>query len=277
MSVDTKKQVIKHNILLMLSALICGCSTITDKNFNSTLWIQTSSEYKANSIQIFNNAMEKLEVSISDKNWTAAIEQDNDYSLLPEAIVMDIDQTVLDNSRYQGELIIQGADFTNETWDNWISLRDASGVPGALSFIKQAKSRNVEIIFISNRECRSRKDNPSVCPQEMDTIENLKKLGITEIKPENILLKNEMTGWDSEKKSRRKYIAEKYRIIMLFGDDLGDFIPDVKKNISYQRRSALVSEYSDNWGRKWFIFSNPVYGSWLRVLDDPKMQYIRGY
>ncbi|MCK5665753.1 MAG: hypothetical protein KAI17_19830 [Thiotrichaceae bacterium] len=261
----------------MFSALIYACSTITDKNFTSTLWIQTSSEYKANSIQVFNNAMEKLEISLSDKNWTAAIEQDNDYSLLPEAVVMDIDETVLDNSRYQGELIIQGADFTYETWDHWVSLKDASAVPGALSFIKQAKSRNVEIIFISNRECRSRKDNPSVCPQEMDTIENLEKLGITEIKPDNILLKNEITGWDSEKKSRRKYIAEKYRIIMLFGDDLGDFIPDVKKNISYQKRSALVSEYSDNWGRKWFIFSNPVYGSWLRVLEDPKMQYIRGY
>ena len=85
----------KINILLMGFVLISGCSTIPNNNFNSTLWIQTSSEYKANSIQVFNNASYKIVQSLNDPNWSAAIEQDDDdYSSLPVAVVMDIDETV---------------------------------------------------------------------------------------------------------------------------------------------------------------------------------------
>jgi len=87
----------------------------------------------------------------------------------------------------------------------------------------------------------------------------------------------EQDGWTSEKKSRREYIAERYRIVMLFGDDLGDFLPGVKNNITPQERDRLVREHKNNWGRMWFMLSNPTYGSWLNVLGDPKSRYIRSY
>lgn len=64
---------------------------------------------------------------------------------------------------------------------------------------------------------------------------------------------------------------------MLFGDDLGDFLPGVKNNITPQERDRLVREHKNNWGRMWFMLSNPTYGSWLNVLGDPKSRYIRSY
>jgi len=268
----------KINILLMGFVLISGCSTIPNNNFNSTLWIQTSSEYKANSIQVFNNASYKIVQSLNDPNWSAAIEQDDDdYSSLPVAVVMDIDETVLDNSSYQAELILQGSEYNDDTWDSWIRKRKAPIIPGALGFIRKAKSKNIETIFITNRECKPRKDDPSPCPQEADTIANLNNVGITGVSPKNIYLKNEEPGWGPEKKSRRKIVAEAYRILMLFGDDIGDFISDVKKNITYEERANLVTKYEDNWGSIWFMLTNPTYGSWLRVLNEPKSQYLRGY
>jgi acid phosphatase len=64
---------------------------------------------------------------------------------------------------------------------------------------------------------------------------------------------------------------------MLVGDDLGDFLPDVKKNITPLQRDALVSQYESCWGRTWYMLSNPTYGSWLRVLQDPKSDHLVGY
>ena len=92
----------------------------------------------------------------------------------------------------------------------------------------------------------------------------------------NILLKNEFMDWGSEKKSRRKYISEKYRIIMLFGDDLGDFISEVKKDITPKNRKEIAKIYKANWGTKWFIISNPMYGSWQRILKPPQHEYLQG-
>ena len=113
--------------------------------------------------------------------------------------------------------------------------------------------------------------------QEAGTIENLAKVGVSGVLPEDILLLGEEDGWSSEKKSRREYVSKKYRIVMLFGDDLGDFLPGVKSGITPEERDRLVGEHNNNWGKKWFMLPNPTYGSWINVLRDPKSQYIRKY
>jgi acid phosphatase len=64
---------------------------------------------------------------------------------------------------------------------------------------------------------------------------------------------------------------------MLFGDDFGDFLPDVKKNISYQERAALVTKHMTRWGTQWYALPNPTYGSWNGVLSSPKKDNLRGY
>lgn len=267
--------------IFTITALLTGCATtqpkITNNNFNSTLWVQTAAEYEANSIQAYNSAESNIDVALRDKSWTAALEQGSNYSLLPPAIILDIDETVLDNSPYQAQLVVlDGKEFDPETWDKWIAMEAAPAVPGAVDFINSVGDLGVEVIYITNRECAVRTDGGPECPQKEDTIDNLRKVGIEEVDPNHVFLKGEQPDWTSEKKSRREEVASNHRIIMLFGDDLGDFLPDVKNNITPDQRAELVEKYSEYWGRKWFILSNPTYGSWLNILSDPKSDYLEG-
>ncbi|MDX1641303.1 MAG: HAD family acid phosphatase, partial [Balneolaceae bacterium] len=157
-----------------------------------------------------------------------------------------------------------------------IEMESAPAVPGAVDFINSMKSLQVDVIYITNRECMVRTDGGPECPQKKDTIDNLLKVGIENVDPDHVFLKGEQPGWTSEKQSRREMVASNHRIIMLFGDDLGDFLPDVKSNITQEERSELVEEYSEHWGRKWFVLDNPTYGSWLNILSDPKSDYLNG-
>ncbi|NTV92481.1 MAG: acid phosphatase [Chlorobiaceae bacterium] len=262
---------------VVLLLLLSGCASTASNNFNSLLWMQSSAEYKANATQVYNSALKNIDAALGDSGWIAAKEQVGDCSSLPPAIVMDIDETVLDNSRYMGKVVLEGGKWSSVTWDQWVALKEATAVPGAVEFINAMKTRNVRVIYISNRECRKRDNQGSGCSQEADTIENLAKAGVPDVLPENVLLLGENDDWTSEKKSRREYVSKKYRIVMLFGDDLGDFLADVKSNSTPQERDRLVAENKNNWGRKWFMLPNPTYGSWMNILRDPKSQYILKY
>ena len=264
-------------LLLLFSAGRVFAADSANNNFNSLLWMQASAEYKANTIQAYNTALRNINAALRDRKWTAAKEQVGHYSSLPPAIVMDIDETVLDNSKYMGKVVLEGGEWNPVTWNEWVALESATAVPGAVEFINAMKGKHVRVIFISNRECR-KGDKPGAgnC-QEAVTIANLAKVGVAGVLPEDVLLAGEEDGWTSEKKSRREYVAKKYRIVMLFGDDLGDFLADVKSNITPQERDRLIGENKDNWGRKWFVLPNPTYGSWFNILRDPKSQYIMKY
>ena len=265
-------------VLLLLSTGSGLAADGANNNFNSLLWMQASAEYKANTTQAYNTALRNIDAALRDRKWTAAKEQVGDCSSLPPAIVMDIDETVLDNSRYMGKVVLEGGEWSPVTWNEWVALQSATAVPGAVEFINAMKGKHVRVIFISNRECM-KGGNPGTgnnC-QEAGTIENLAKVGVAGVLPEDLLLLGEKDGWTSEKKSRREYVSKKYRIVMLFGDDFGDFLPDVKSNITPQERDRLVGENKNNWGRKWFMLPNPTYGSWINILRDPKSQYIMKY
>jgi len=262
---------------IAILAMGCAAPQNVDNALNSTLWLQTASEYKANAIQAYNSAIHNIRQAITDRSWTAAIEQGANYSSLPPAIILDVDETVLDNSQYQAQLVLNGAEFDPETWDRWMAMASARALPGAVDFINSVSAMGVAVFYITNRECKQRSKAGPPCPQETDTIDNLLTTGIEEVKPENILLKREKPEWSSEKKYRREEVASRYRVLMLFGDDLGDFLPDVKKNITPKQRDELVHQYRDNWGVRWFVFSNPVYGSWMRILSDPKSSCLKGY
>lgn len=279
-----KKYLIQAGVILVLISLYGGCAQISEKNssppsdnnFNSTLWMQSSAEFAAGSMQTYQVASRQLNGVAENNTLTAALEQTDAYTSLPPALIMDVDETVLDNSGYDANLILEGDKYSFETWDKWISLKQAVAVPGAVDFINYAKSNGVEVIFITNRKCLEREISSDKCPQKAETIENLQTVGIKAINPSHVLLRNEQPDWSAEKESRRKVVAENYRIIMLFGDDLGDFLPNVKKNISPEQRAKLVAEHGKKWGSTWYILANPKYGSWLQVLKKPKSQYLKG-
>ncbi|NTW83882.1 MAG: acid phosphatase [Chlorobiaceae bacterium] len=261
-------------VFLILST---GCASTGNNNFNSLLWMQSSAEYKAGAKQAYNTAMNTIDEALRDPHWTAAKEQPGDCSSLPPAVVMDIDETVLDNSKYMGKAVLEGGEWSPVTWDEWVARRDASAVPGAVEFINEMKKKHVQVIFISNRPCMKRGEIQQGCIQKTDTMENLSKAGVSDVSPENLLMTGEREGWTNEKKSRREYVAKKYRIVMLFGDDLSDFLPGVRGDITPQERDRLIEENKEKWGKCWFMLPNPTYGSWINILKDPKSQYIRSY
>ena len=266
----------KKLIYLAMILLLAGCTPNTNHNLNSVLWVQTAAEYQANAYQAYNAAMQNIETAIADHRWTAAIEQTHNFYDLPPAVILDLDETVFDTSEFQAQLVIDGSGFQVSVWDKWLKMRRAESIAGAVDFIDQIQAKGIETFFITNRECRKRQDRVSSCPQKTDTIENLKNIGIMGIDESNVLLKNEYSDWGSEKQTRRKFVAQKYRILMIFGDDLGDFIPNVKKEITPEKRCELTAVFHENWGRKWFILPNPMYGSWHQILEKPRNQYLQG-
>jgi acid phosphatase len=266
------------SILSILGATCCFAVNATEAhdNLNSTLWYQTSAEFRANSIQTYKQAAFVLPMLLADKQTTALTNQDANYSELPPAIIVDIDETILDNSPSAAHEIKFKHSFDPKSWDHWVSLKQAKAVPGAVAFVNNAQQQGVKVLFISNRECKARAQG-STCPQKDDTIANLKSVGIKQVDASQVWLKSEQPEWTSEKESRRELAAKQFRVIMLMGDDFGDFLPNVKKNITPEQRFKLVDQYDAYWGTRWFMLTNPTYGSWETILEKPKQKYLQSY
>lgn len=252
--------------------------TVPHDNLNATLWYQTSAEFRANSLQTYKMASLTLKEALTDRNWTALPAQTSDFQQLPPAIIVDIDETILDNSPAAAQAILeQDQGFNPQRWDNWVAAAKAKAVPGAVDFLNLAGKNGITVLYISNRECAPRAKIKDLCPQKTDTLKNLQATGITQVDASQIWLKSEQKDWTSEKESRRLKAAQQYRVIMLVGDDFGDFLPKVKSNITPAKRFELVDQYQQYWGSRWFMLTNPTYGSWETILQQPKQQYLQGF
>ncbi|HEU5467699.1 MAG TPA: HAD family acid phosphatase [Steroidobacteraceae bacterium] len=240
----------------------------------ATLWVRNSSEFRAASEAIYRAAQDALARGLADPSWSAEPSQTGDFSALPPAVVMDIDETVLDNSEPQAEMLLNGTCFDEfpKAWDDWIAKRRAPAVPGAAEFIRAARAatdgagRPVRVFFITNRECASRAGSDAACPQQDDTLANLEALGLASpALAEELMLKGERPEWESEKLPRRQAVASSHRVILNVGDDLADFLPGVRRATVAEREQARCAR-AEYWGRRWFLVPNPMYGSWLVAL-----------
>jgi acid phosphatase len=160
------------------------------------------------------------------------------------------------------------------TWDAWLAKRSAPAVPGAAEFIRAARAmtdpsgRPVRVFFITNRECAPRAGSAASCPQQDDTLANLESLGLgAPTLTDDLMLKGERPEWESEKLVRRQAVAGGYRIVLNVGDDLADFLPDVRRATVAGRDAARCAR-EDWWGRRWFLLPNPMYRSWLVALGQ---------
>lgn len=225
----------------------------THEQLQGALWMQTAAEYRILAETTYRMAGEALRDALADPAWSAAIEQGADPGKLPAAIILDLDETVLDNSPFQGEQVLRREPFSEAFWGEWVALEKATAIPGAVEFLDQARSQGVKIFFVTNR----------TLAEEPATLENLAALGIPSTADE--ILSNKENGWSSDKTERRRYVAKDHRILLLLGDDLGDFLP---ARLPPADRIKAAQEYSDWWGRRWFLLPNPMYGSWDRALYD---------
>ena len=128
-----------------------GPATATHENLNAVVWMQTALEYQASALQAFRLAQLQLDVALADPAWSAAVEQQGDASKLPPAVILDIDETVLDNSYYQARLIRDHTLFAIETWDAWVQEGQATAIPGAREFTQYAVQKGVTVFYVTNR------------------------------------------------------------------------------------------------------------------------------
>lgn len=229
-------------------------------NLNATAWLQASTEADMAHRQTWRAAERLLDAALADPTWDALTPADRVAPLagLPPAIVVDVDETVLDNSPYQVRLIRDAAEFNDATWNAWVDEARATAVAGAPEFAQAAAKRGITMIYLTNRE-HAKSDV---------TRRNLAAVGFPPAGEAQFLgLGVETPGCvpkGSDKGCRRQYVAQRYRVLMQFGDQLGDFL-SVAENTPPARAAQLQG--FDAWvGQRWFMLANPSYGSWEPAL-----------
>ncbi|MBA2303018.1 MAG: hypothetical protein H0W08_10330 [Acidobacteria bacterium] len=226
------------------------------ENLNAVNWMQTALEYEASALQAYRLAQIQLDTALADRSWTAAIEQTGDASALPPAVILDIDETVLDNSYYQARMIRDGTAFATVTWDPWVMEARATAVPGAREFTQYAARKGVTVFYVTNRTA-----NLEEATRKNLEAEQFPLAG----NADTVLVRGERPEWSASAKGpRRAHVAREFRILMLVGDDLGDFVVDAAG--TPRERQERTERYAAWWGQRWIMLPNPTYGSWERAI-----------
>ncbi len=232
----------------------------THELLGATLWLQTSVEYPAGAVQAYRLARVRLEQALADPAWTASSEQleSGGYATLPPAVILDVDETVLDNSPFEARLVLDEEEYDPAgNWPRWVHEAAAAAVPGAVEFTTWAAERGVAVFYVTNR-------NHDL---EEPTRRNLEALGFPLLADRDPLLtRYERPEWQSEKAGRRRHVAETHRILLLIGDDASDFATGFRASLEERRRR--LAETAAYWGERWIVVPNPVHGSWERALYD---------
>ncbi|MRR18630.1 5'-nucleotidase, lipoprotein e(P4) family [bacterium] len=211
-----------------------------DQLILATLWYQKSAEMRALCYQCFRNAEIALAENLA---WAGRTK--------PAAVVLDIDETLLDNSPFQGWQVLENRAFNNQDWTRWVELARSEPLPGAVDFTRYADSLGVEVFYVSNRTV-----------SEMGpTITNMAALGFSDADSTHMLLKENT----SSKVERRALIEKDYEIILLVGDNLADL------SGAYEKRGAdfgfgAVDADKELFGTRYIVLPNPMYGNWLSEL-----------
>ena len=207
------------------------------------LWMRTSAEYRALAYQGYNVAINAVKMAVTDPS----------HQRKPLAIVLDADETVVDNTQLMGESIANGnGRFDAPWWRQAVHQGKSQAMPGAVEFLNEVHKQGVEIFYVSNR----------YAPVNLDvTIQNFKELGFPSVDKDHVLLFEK----DSDKQPRFDMIAKKYYVVVYMGDNAGDF-PIGTKGKTLAERNAIIDAHKEDFGTTFVVFPNPAYGSWVSAL-----------
>ena len=205
----------------------------------ATLFHQQAAEKRALSYQAYNTAKLMLDKALKSARLTKKL-----------AVVVDIDETVLDNSQFEAKSIIENTDYPRY-WKEWCNEASARPISGSLEFLNYAKSQGVDVFYITNRKLEF-KDV---------TIKNLVMHGFPDADEAHLLMKTDI----SNKEPRREIVEKTHHIVLLVGDNLGDFLHDFD-DITNERRFALTDSLKNEFGSRFIMVPNPMYGGWVGEL-----------
>ena len=205
----------------------------------ATIYQQHAAEVRALQQQAFNIAEYRLNDFLKSYKGDKKL-----------AVVVDVDETVLDNSPWESRSIIEETDYPTN-WDEWCNKAVANPLPGAVEFLNYASSKGVETFYVTNRKIHL---------QEV-TMKNLEAKGFPFVDDAHMMLRVD----EGSKEPRRLKILEDYEIVLLMGDNLGDIhkIFDDKKNAD---RIAAVEQLKSEFGKKFIVLPNPMYGAWVDAM-----------
>jgi len=225
-----------------------------DYQIGAILYQQKSGEYRALAYQAYNLARLRLDEDLDKKNVKRLPKADRKR---PRAIVVDIDETVLNNSPSNAYMAKNNLPFNVKDWYAWGEMRKAQPVPGSVDFLNYAVSNGVKVFYISNRDESQKKA----------TIDNLRSVGFKDASADNVWLRQAVTI--STKEPRRTAVADKYRIVLLMGDNLDDF-SDAFETKSTAERFAAVDKNRDLFGKRFIVLPNAMYGTWENAIYEYK-------
>lgn len=226
----------------VFSAAGCGgqadsfsAEDLSEQSLLSLVWYQNAAEVRALYHQAFNLARLRLDEYLGERKVKEKY-----------AVVIDIDETVLDNTPVHAWRFKQGVTHP-DGWDEWCRAAEAEALPGVLDFLNDADKRGCDVFYVSNRSDTLKES----------TIKNLKKLNFPDADSAHVLLRKE-TG---DKEPRRRLVRKDHEIVLLIGDNLGDF-DSLFLDKKTDGRNAAVEEHREEFGKRFIILPNPKYGDW---------------
>jgi 5'-nucleotidase (lipoprotein e(P4) family) len=197
-------------------------------------WFRNSAERQANARQTFRFATMQVEETVG-------------YRLdgKPWGVIVDADETVLDNSQFQKEGFEQNVGYTPERWTAWVHRKEARAIPGAASFLRRVHSLGGKIVIVTNRSTIE-------CP---DTEANLHAEGL---EYDAILCKSDNSDknprFDSVQRGTAAATLPALDVVMFVGDNILDF-PHLDQTATTDAKLA-------DFGSRFVMMANPLYGSW---------------
>lgn len=242
-------------VIALFGALLTGCQQAPKGHdqLDAVLWTQTAIEHELLYQQIYAAATRQLQPALADLQWDALAQAPRDLSRLPPALIVDIDETLLDNTPVNAKAVVDGGAYDYAEWYRWVEKAEARALPGSVAFMQAAASLGITPYYLTNRE-------PG---QEADTLRNLRQAGFPIENVGQILTAGTAIGGcqqaGSDKTCRRQWVGERARVLLMVGDSYGDFIA-ASNRLSAQRQVA--APYQAWFGQRWFLLPNPTYGGW---------------
>ncbi len=222
-------------------------AAVTQQDLNNELsmavsWMQNSAEYRELCYQAYNVALERVEAAVK-------AHKPGDK---PLAIVLDADETVLDNSAFEAGLIGTDNAYSTPLWTEWCKAADAVAMPGAAEYLQAVDKLGVAIFYVTNRSMDS---------QYEGTAKNMKAIGFPQADAEHLLLKTDT----SNKQPRFDKVMETYDVVVFMGDNAGD-LPIGTYHKGQDERNAIIDAKKAEFGRRFIALPNPSYGDWEPAL-----------
>lgn len=202
-------------------------------------WMRDSIEYQKLTQQTYRQAAQAMLAEAKKakkKGW---------------AVILDVDETALDNSTYQLERLAYGVGFELGSWGAWCERRQAAAIPGAREFVTAAREAGGTVVFISNRD-----DSTTTATRENLAAEGLWADG-------DVLCLSKADDKAYNKVARRGEVragsgacstGKALTPLVYLGDNIGDF-PEVGEE---------AVDWDAQFGVRYFVLPNPLYGGWER-------------